>query len=184
MIFRFFKRKARIFTIYLIIFIVSAILAPGAYVAFIILVYGSSMIAVIPIFLAAILSFLTVRYGVLSIKGLKIKREIEILQKNKNTKRLLEIVIDGKGTTYKTSVRYILSIYALVDLMCEDVYPFLLSHYYHYRVREKKIPKLFEEALILFSNQYGDGDYKTIAETHLDDLQYLIEQKNSQSYKN
>ncbi|MHA1221049.1 MAG: hypothetical protein ACTSQB_04880, partial [Candidatus Heimdallarchaeota archaeon] len=103
-------------------------------------------------------------------KGIKAKRAIEGLLKEGQIEALLANVKIGQGNTLEASMRYVMSVYALVDLESVKIYPTLLGHYQNYRNKNKKVPKILADALMLYTKTSCEKDYKAVADSHIESI--------------
>lgn len=170
----FFKRKSSIVNRYLIIFIVCVALMLFSFAVFIALVSEYTLISLIPVLVICACSFTGFRNLGAYQRAIKIKKPIEVLVKERNVEALMNNIKNGQGTDFESSVRYMLSVYAMVDIDSNKIFPTLLGHYMNFKIKKKKQPKILIDALKFHTQKIGVVDYKVYIEAQIREIQKLL----------
>ncbi len=170
----FFKRKVSVINSYLIIFIVCAVLGIASFAVFAALVSDYTLISILPVFVVVGCSFTGFRYLGIYLRARKIKKPVEELVKERNVKALMNNVKLGKGSEFETDMRYVLSVYAMVDIDSNKIFPTLLGHYMNYKKSNKKMPKIFIDALKFHTQKIEITDYIAYVEAQIQEILKLV----------
>ncbi len=171
----FFKRKASVINRYLIIFIVCAVLGVASFAVFAALVSDYTLISILPVFVVVACSLTGFRNLDGYLKAIKVKKPIEVLVEEKNVKALMNNVKLGKEMGFEADLRYVLSMYAMVDIDSNKIFPTLLGHYMNYKKTNNKMPKIFTNALKFHAQKIGVVDYIAYAEAQIQEILKVVE---------
>ncbi|MHA1156250.1 MAG: hypothetical protein ACTSQK_09100 [Candidatus Heimdallarchaeota archaeon] len=170
----FFKRKVSVINRYLIIFIVCAVLGIASFAVFAALVSDYTLISILPIFVVVGCSLTGFRNLDGYLKAIKVKKPIEALVRERNVEALMNNIKLGKETGFEADLRYVLSMYAMVDIDSNKIFPTLLGQYMNYKKANKKMPKIFTDALKFHAQKIEITDYIAYVEAQIQEILKLV----------